>query len=156
MSELQQVTGSDSSSLKARALSSVTGPLQWQPGDKYAYGNQGMNIAARIVEIVSGMPYEEFLQKRLFDPLGMTETPSGLAPPKLPAWPAPMGLIKRRTAMPEVESAFSQSLTAIACTVFPKPLEVYSPPRTTFCATVSCWPTTANGRQALPLACSNG
>ncbi|MGE5607893.1 MAG: serine hydrolase domain-containing protein [Bacillota bacterium] len=74
MSELQQVTGSDSTPLKARALASVTGPLQWQPGDKYAYGNQGMNIAARIVEIVSGMPYEEFLQKRFFDPLGMTET----------------------------------------------------------------------------------
>src|ERR1017187_5234502 len=73
-SELQQVTGADSTPLKARALSSVTGPLQWQPGEKYAYGNQGMNIAARIVEIVSGMPYEEFLQKRFFDPLGMTET----------------------------------------------------------------------------------
>src|SRR5437899_5159563 len=73
-SELQQVTGADSTPLKARALSSVTGPLQSQPGEKYAYGNQGMNIAARIVEIVSGMPYEEFLQKRFFDPLGMTET----------------------------------------------------------------------------------
>jgi len=73
-SELQKETGSDSTPLKARALSSVTGPLQWQPGDKYQYGNQGMNIAARIVEIVSGMPYEEFLQKRFFDPLGMTET----------------------------------------------------------------------------------
>src|SRR5512136_2905220 len=74
MSELQQVTGADSTPLKARSLSSVTGPLQWQPGDKYAYGNQGMNIAARVVEIVSRLPYEEFLQKRIFDPLGMTET----------------------------------------------------------------------------------
>jgi CubicO group peptidase (beta-lactamase class C family) len=74
MSELQQVTGSDNTPLKARALSSVTGPLQWQPGDKYQYGNQGMNIAARIVEVVSGMPYEAFLQTRFFDPLGMTET----------------------------------------------------------------------------------
>jgi CubicO group peptidase (beta-lactamase class C family) len=73
-SELQQVTGADSTPLKARALSSVTGPLQSQPGDKYAYGNQGMNIAARVVEIVSDMPYEKFLQKRFFDPLGMTET----------------------------------------------------------------------------------
>jgi CubicO group peptidase (beta-lactamase class C family) len=73
-SELQQVTGSDSTPLKARALSSVTGPLQWQPGDKYAYGNQGMNIAARIVEIVSGMPYEDFLKTRFFEPLGMGET----------------------------------------------------------------------------------
>ena len=74
LSELQQVTGADSTPLKARAISSVTGPLQWQPGDKYAYGNQGMNIAARIVEIVSGMPYEDFLQTRFFDPLGMKET----------------------------------------------------------------------------------
>ena len=73
-SELQKVTGSDSTPLKARALSSVTGPLQWQPGDRYQYGNQGMNIAARVVEVVSGMPYEEFLQKRFFDPLGMSET----------------------------------------------------------------------------------
>jgi CubicO group peptidase (beta-lactamase class C family) len=73
-SELQHVMGSDSTPLKSRALSSVTGPLQWQPGDKYAYGNQGMNIAARIVEIVSGMPYEAFLQERFFNPLGMTET----------------------------------------------------------------------------------
>lgn len=72
--ELQQATGADSTPLKFRALSSVTGPLQWQPGDKYAYGNQGMNIAARIVELVSGTPYEEFLQKRFFDPLGMRET----------------------------------------------------------------------------------
>jgi CubicO group peptidase (beta-lactamase class C family) len=73
-SELQQMTAPDSTPLKARALSSVTGPLQWQPGDKYQYGNQGMNIAARVVEIVSGMAYEDFLQKRFFNPLGMTET----------------------------------------------------------------------------------
>jgi CubicO group peptidase (beta-lactamase class C family) len=73
-SELQQVTGSDSTPLKARALSSVTGPLQSQPGERYAYGNQGMNVAARVVEVVSGMPYEEFLQTRFFDPLGMKDT----------------------------------------------------------------------------------
>jgi CubicO group peptidase (beta-lactamase class C family) len=72
--EVQRATGSDSTPLKVRALASVTGPLQWQPGDKYAYGNQGMNIAARVVEIVSGQPYEAFLQRRFFDPLGMTET----------------------------------------------------------------------------------
>jgi CubicO group peptidase (beta-lactamase class C family) len=74
LSELQHVTGADSTPLKFRALSSVTGPLQSQPGDKYAYGNQDINIAARVVEIVTAMPYEEFLQKRLFDPLGMAET----------------------------------------------------------------------------------
>ncbi|HVE16101.1 MAG TPA: serine hydrolase domain-containing protein [Chthoniobacterales bacterium] len=74
LSELQETNGADRTPLKMRALPSVTGPLQWQPGTKYQYGNQGMNIAARVVEIVSGMPYEEFLQKRFFDPLKMTET----------------------------------------------------------------------------------
>lgn len=74
LSELQQVTGADSTPLKDRALSSVTGPLQWQPGDKYQYGNQDINIAARVVEIVGGIPYEDFVQKHFFDPLGMTET----------------------------------------------------------------------------------
>lgn len=73
-SELQQVMGADTLPLKARALSSVTGPLQAQPGEKYAYGTQSMNIVARVVEIVSGMPYEQFLQTRFFDPLGMTDT----------------------------------------------------------------------------------
>ncbi|MEK7953364.1 serine hydrolase domain-containing protein [Luteolibacter soli] len=72
--ELQQITGADSVPLAVRATASVTGPLQSQPGEKYAYGNQGMNIAARIIELVSGMPYENFLQQRIFDPLGMTET----------------------------------------------------------------------------------
>jgi CubicO group peptidase (beta-lactamase class C family) len=33
-----------------------------------------MNIAARVVEIVSGKSYESFLQERFFDPLGMSET----------------------------------------------------------------------------------
>ncbi len=74
LSELQRETGADSTPLKDRALSSVTGPLQWQPGDKYQYGNQDINVAARVVEIVSGMAYEDFLQKHFFDPLGMTET----------------------------------------------------------------------------------
>ncbi len=73
-SELQQTAGADATSIKARTIPSVLGPLQWQPGEKYQYGNQGMNLAARIVEIVSGMPYEDFLQQRFFTPLGMTET----------------------------------------------------------------------------------
>ena len=49
-------------------------PLQSEPGTKYQYSNAGINTAGRIIEVVSGMPYEDFLQKRLFDPLGMTDT----------------------------------------------------------------------------------
>lgn len=49
-------------------------PLATQPGSNYQYSNAGINTAARILEVVSGMPYEEFMQKRLFGPLGMKDT----------------------------------------------------------------------------------
>ncbi len=49
-------------------------PLQTEPGTHYQYSNAGINTAARVLEVVSGMAYEEFMQKRLFDPLGMTNT----------------------------------------------------------------------------------
>jgi CubicO group peptidase (beta-lactamase class C family) len=49
-------------------------PLQWEPDTKYQYSNAGINTAGRIIEVVSGMSYEEFLQKRLLDPLGMKDT----------------------------------------------------------------------------------
>jgi CubicO group peptidase (beta-lactamase class C family) len=49
-------------------------PLQFQPGTKYQYSNAGINTAGRIIEVVSGMPYEQFMQERLFKPLGMKDT----------------------------------------------------------------------------------
>jgi CubicO group peptidase (beta-lactamase class C family) len=50
---------------------SAATPLLSDPGEKYSYSNQGINLAATVVERVSGMPYADFLQKRIFDPLGM-------------------------------------------------------------------------------------
>jgi CubicO group peptidase (beta-lactamase class C family) len=49
-------------------------PLQWQPGTRYQYSNAGINTAARVLEVVSGMPYETFLDERIFKPLGMQDT----------------------------------------------------------------------------------
>ncbi len=49
-------------------------PLQYEPGAKYQYANAGINTAGRLIEVLSGMPYEQFLQTRLFDPLGMKDT----------------------------------------------------------------------------------
>lgn len=49
-------------------------PLEFPPDSKYQYSNAGINTAGRIIEVVSGMPYEEFLDTRLFRPLGMTDT----------------------------------------------------------------------------------
>jgi CubicO group peptidase (beta-lactamase class C family) len=49
-------------------------PLQFEPGTKYQYSNAGINTAGRIIEVASGMSYEDFLDKRLFGPLGMKDT----------------------------------------------------------------------------------
>lgn len=60
--------------LRDSAASYAMTPLQTEPGAKWQYSNAGINIAGRIIEVVSAMPYEEFMDKRLFEPLGMTDT----------------------------------------------------------------------------------
>ena len=46
-------------------------PLDFQPGTLWRYsGLYGFDVLARIVEIASGQPYDQFLKQRLFDPLG--------------------------------------------------------------------------------------
>ncbi len=52
----------------------LSAPMQFEPGSQWKYCQSGINAAARIVEVVSGMTFDAFLQKRLFDPLGMTNT----------------------------------------------------------------------------------
>ncbi len=49
-------------------------PLLFEPGTIYSYANSGFGTGARIVEVVSGKAYENFLQERLLDPLGMSDT----------------------------------------------------------------------------------
>jgi CubicO group peptidase (beta-lactamase class C family) len=60
--------------LRVAAGSYAMTPIQWEPGTKYQYSNAGINTAGRIIEVVAGMPYEDFLEKRLFGPLGMKDT----------------------------------------------------------------------------------
>ncbi|HXT68664.1 MAG TPA: serine hydrolase domain-containing protein [Vicinamibacterales bacterium] len=48
--------------------------LNFTPGSHYSYSNSGYNLAAVIVSRVGGMPFAEFSQKRIFQPLGMTRT----------------------------------------------------------------------------------
>jgi CubicO group peptidase (beta-lactamase class C family) len=52
----------------------LAAPMQYEPGEKWRYTQSGINAAARIVEVISGMTFDQFLQKRLFDPLGMKNT----------------------------------------------------------------------------------
>ena len=48
-------------------------PLLHQPGEKWTYG-LSIDLLGYLVEVVSGMPLNEFFKKRIFDPLGMKDT----------------------------------------------------------------------------------
>ncbi len=49
-------------------------PLEFEPGSRWKYSTAGTNVLGRVVEVVSGQRFEEFVQQRLFDPLGMKDT----------------------------------------------------------------------------------
>ena len=48
--------------------------LNYPPGDAWSYTNSGYNLAAMLVERVSGMSLQAFTRKEFFEPLGMTST----------------------------------------------------------------------------------
>lgn len=64
----------DALPLAAAVRSYAMTPLQNEPGTHYQYSNAGINTAARIIEVVSGKKYEDFMDERLFEPLGMKDT----------------------------------------------------------------------------------
>lgn len=49
--------------------------LDFQPGSRWAYSPAtALDVIARIIEIESGMPFDEFVKERIFEPLGMNDT----------------------------------------------------------------------------------
>ena len=48
-------------------------PLLFQPGAEWNY-SMSIDVLGRVVEVLSGMKLGEFMKKRIFDPLGMTDT----------------------------------------------------------------------------------
>lgn len=60
-------------SLKAYTAALLKNPLAFEPGSSYEYGF-GPTVAGRLLEVVSGMKYEDFVRTRIFEPLGMKDT----------------------------------------------------------------------------------
>lgn len=60
--------------VKVSAAMAATYPLRSEPGERFAYSNWGIDVAAAVVEAASGQRFEEFLEKRIFRPLGMKDT----------------------------------------------------------------------------------
>ena len=52
----------------------ATLPVKFAPGTKWQYCQTGINVGGRIVEVVSQQNYADFLEKRIFGPLGMKDT----------------------------------------------------------------------------------
>lgn len=71
-----------------RSLEAVIGelarfPLAYQPGTKWHY-SMSTDVIGHLVEVISGKPLQDFLQERLFEPLGMTDTGFSVAADKRP------------------------------------------------------------------------
>lgn len=49
-------------------------PMDFQPGDQFLYNNSGYILLGYIIEVASGQTYADFIQKNIFDPLGMTSS----------------------------------------------------------------------------------
>jgi CubicO group peptidase (beta-lactamase class C family) len=70
-----------------------TTPLEFQPGSRWAYSAQaGFDTLGRIVEIVSGMPLDQFFRQRIFEPLGMKDIAFW---PSEEQWPRVAGVYQR-------------------------------------------------------------
>lgn len=59
-----------------RQIASVAAasPIMFEPGTKELYSNTGIDIGAAIVEVITGMKWEDYLKQEVLDPLGMKST----------------------------------------------------------------------------------
>ena len=80
------------SAAEARVITNLAGviplyvakPVKFEPGTKWVYCQSGINTAGRVVEVVSGLSFDEFIERRLFGPLGMKDTTFYLTEEQLP------------------------------------------------------------------------
>ncbi|MGZ3173376.1 MAG: serine hydrolase domain-containing protein [Croceibacterium sp.] len=73
LQELPVFRGTAVPSLKLFADRLAEFPLVYQPGTRWSY-SMGADLMGRVIEVVSGQTFDNFLQHRFFDPLGMKDT----------------------------------------------------------------------------------
>ncbi|MEO8614310.1 MAG: serine hydrolase domain-containing protein [Luteolibacter sp.] len=74
LSDLKTDETKDVATLKELIPLIAAKPLVFPPGSKWSYCQTGINTVARVVELVSGRTFPEFLDERLFKPLDMKDT----------------------------------------------------------------------------------
>jgi CubicO group peptidase (beta-lactamase class C family) len=60
--------------LRQNAAVAAASPILFEPGTKTQYSNTGIDVGAAVVEVVTGMKWEEYLRKTVLDPLEMKST----------------------------------------------------------------------------------
>lgn len=60
--------------LRQTAAIAAASPILFEPGTKEKYSNTGIDIGAAVVEIVTGMKWEDYLKENVLDPLGMKDS----------------------------------------------------------------------------------
>ena len=60
--------------LRQTAVIAAACPILFEPGTKVQYSNTGIDIGAAVVEVVTGEKWENFLKRRVLDPLGMKDS----------------------------------------------------------------------------------
>ncbi len=95
-------------------------PLADQPGAKWTYNNNAINLLGRIIEVASGKPYADFMEERLFEPLGMTNTTFWPSPDHMDVLAKPYSKSKDSGELVEAKnSRFSEPLHDPKRTPFP-------------------------------------
>jgi CubicO group peptidase (beta-lactamase class C family) len=77
---IKELHGALNRTLAEAVLVESQQPLEFDPGTKWLYSNTGIAALARVVEVVAEVPFETFLDARIFQPLGMKDT--FIFPPK--------------------------------------------------------------------------
>jgi len=85
-------------------------PLNFQPGEQWAYTNMGYIVLGYLIERISGQTYEEFVQENIFKPLGMNDSGLGSFVTIIPRrasgyWPGSNGI--ENADRPDARMGFS-------------------------------------------------
>jgi len=81
-------------------------PLKFSPGTRWHY-SLSTDVLGYLVEVISGMPFDKYLQEKIFDPLGMVDTGFQLPEEKLERFPANYNRMPDKTLMLEDDPATS-------------------------------------------------
>ena len=72
--EIENITITRDRTLAEVVALLATQEPEFTPGTQFRYTSGGFAILGRIIEVVSGKPYEQFVKERIFDPLGMRDS----------------------------------------------------------------------------------